>query len=196
MTTHHFIVALNNSKQVLSCVLLCIFLLACSDQKQQAANTPTDITSESQALLTLSELLNADDVKQALAVAAEQNDEQAISLWQQRLLDAAEQVNLKVSERKLLEGEQGKLFLAFQGMKTNYQREFEVAFFEFGDVDAVYQQYPAFESLHQQSQDLVIKRNELVQRVAEELSKQGIAPDIATQQARQQWQNMMTSGGL
>ncbi|WP_371193184.1 hypothetical protein [Glaciecola sp. SC05] len=168
--------------------VFCFLLSACSEPSQ-----PENVQAPPQAepLLSLTELLNANDVKEALASAAKQDDQQAIADWQERLLEAAEQVNLLASELKLLSGEQGLMYLNFQGMKTNYQREFEEAFFGFGDVDEVYSRYPAFESLQKQSKDLVDKRDALIQSSAAQLSQQGIAPDIALQQARQQWQAMM-----
>lgn len=165
-----------------------LLVTACSEPlpSDTLQNTP-----QAEPLLTLPELLNADDVKQSLAQASKQGDQQAIAQWQERLLEAAEQVNLLESEVNLLSGEQGRVFLAFQGMKTNYQNEFERAFFEFGNVDAVYERYPAFESLHQQSKDLVEKRDALIQSSAKRLESQGLSPDDATKQARLQWQAAM-----
>jgi hypothetical protein len=166
------------------------FLFACSKAENPlpATNPPEKDTTP---LLTLSELLNADDVKQGLALASENNDQQAISEWQARLIDAAKQVNLKTSELELLKGEQGKVFLDFQGMKTNYQQDFERAFFNFEDVDAVYERYPAFQSLHEQSKALVQKRDVLVGNIALSLEQDGMAPDQASNTAKQQWQDLM-----
>ena len=164
-------------------------LFACSDVQDTSGAIPP---AETQALLTLSELLSADDVKQALAQASKENDEDAILLWQQRLLEAGEQVNLKTSEMNLIKGEQGKIFLTFQGMKTNYQNDFEQAFFNFEDVDAVYQRYPAFERLHEQSKELVAKRDALIDKVTATLIADGLSQELARQQAEQEWQKALT----
>jgi len=81
-------------------------------------------------------------------------------------------------------------------MKTKYQAEFEQAFFTFGDIEKVYERYPAFESMKEQSRELVRKRDALIQSMASELSKQGVAPDIAEQQAKEQWQTIMSKRNL
>jgi hypothetical protein len=139
----------------------------------------------------LSELLNADDVKQSLAQASAEKDQQALILWQERLLEAAEQVDLRPEERKLISGEQGLVYLEFQGMKTNYQSAFEKAFFDFADVEAVYEQYPAFENLHEASRDLVDKRDALISNIAAALMQDGLSEKDARTEARRQWALMM-----
>lgn len=146
------------------------------------------VIQEAAPLLSLQELLNADDVKNALAVAAEQDDQEALRYWQTALLEAADEVRLLESERKLIQGEQGIAFLDFQGMKTNYQNEFEEAFFNFGDIDAVYAKYPAFENAQANSKALVEKRDALIQKVVTELEQQGYEGD-ALEEARRQWRN-------
>jgi len=174
-----------------------VFLHACSEPNHSPNHlSEPEVETAVAPLLTLSELLAADDVKQGLALAAQQGDEQALAQWQSRLLSAAEQVNLAPSEKQILSGEQGIVFLRFQGMKTNYQAEFEHAFFTFGDIEKVYKRYPVFESMKEQSRELVNKRDALIQNMASELSKQGVAPDIAEQQAREQWQTIMSKRNL
>lgn len=162
-------------------------MFACTDVTQ----SDTSSTPEPIPLLTLTELLNADDVKQGLAQASRNDDQQAIKQWQQRLLAAADEVNLVDTEVNMLIGDQGLVFLKFQGLKTNYQQDFERAFFEFGDVQAVYDRYPAFQSLQQQSKDLVQKRDALIDSLANQYIAQGVPAASAIEQARDQWQNMM-----
>ncbi|MFC4699528.1 hypothetical protein ACFO4O_05080 [Glaciecola siphonariae] len=170
-------------------------LSACSKPSTEPHETSSQAqaASEVQPLLSLNELLSADDVKLALAQASLAQDQEALVMWQSRLIDAGEQVNLKSSEMNLLKGEQGLVFLSFQGMKTNYQNDFEKAFFEFGDVDQVYARYPAFESLHQQSKELVEKRDALIDTAARSLQDEGLTQEQAMQQARSQWQKMMAA---
>lgn len=167
-----------------------VFLLvACSEPSTTTEPAPVEAI-ENLPLLTLSELLSAVDVKNGLAVAAESADVNALEYWQVALLEAAEQVNLAENELALISGKQGLVFLEFQGMKTNYQREFEHAFFNFGDVDSVYQRYPAFETLHQRSKELVNKRDELVNSITQHLIEQGQGEE-ALANARAQWQTSM-----
>jgi|GEM_PF-1260225 len=172
-------------------VLSVMMLSACSPAEQKTSDSLVTEQISAPPLLTLSELLNADDVKASLALASEQSDMQSIRLWQERLLQAADEVNLRPSEIELISGSQGMIFLEFQGMKTNYQRDFDQAFYDFGDVDAVYRQYPAFESLHAKSRDLVSKRDALIESVAAELTTQGLSPDESTEEAKRQWQRLI-----
>nr|WP_136249557.1 hypothetical protein [Ningiella ruwaisensis] len=176
------------------CLLSIVSISACTDANK-AETEPEQHAREQQAqtepepLLSLSELLNADDVKSSLAIAAKEGDQDAIALWQQRLLEAGQEVQLRERDMNLLRGEQGKVFLSFQGMKTNYQQEFEHAFYHFEDVDAVYEKYPAFESLHSQSKDLVDKRDTLVETIAESMRASGLSEEDALKQAREEWQS-------
>lgn len=188
-------------------IILCAFLFfGCSDQYKTAdtelnqaqiemQNTSDDtsyMSPEISPLLTLQELLSASDVKQALANAAAANDIKALRLWQETLLSAASEVNLASRDRALIAGEQGLRYLEFQGIKTNYQTAFEDAFIEFEDVNKVYQDYPAFENLHKRSMTLVIQRDELVMKVAQELEASGFEGD-ADEEAKRQWQNFFKS---
>jgi hypothetical protein len=166
-------------------------MFSCTADKTDAEDISSAAYSMSKELppmLSLGELMSASDVKYGLSEAAKRQDKEALAYWQLQLLTAADEVNMLASERALIEGEQGLTYLEFQGMKTNYQQEFEIAFFEFGDVSAVYQKYPAFENLHAQSRELVDKRDMLINSVADELKQQGFEGDTQ-QEARQQWQN-------
>ena len=179
-------------------LILCAFLLCSCTGENNSINKPNkqssaaqlEETSNKQAipLLSLQELLQASDLKLALAQAAKEDDQEVFEFWQKSLLKVADEVNLLASERQLIEGKQGLVFLEFQGMKTNYKAEFEHAFFEFGDINAVYAKYPAFKNAHAQSKELVKKRDELINKVAEELKQQGFEGE-SKQEARLQWQN-------
>jgi hypothetical protein len=149
----------------------------------ETSNTP---------LLTLEEMLGAIDVQQALAQAAADDDAEALALWQEALLSAADQVNLAPNERSLITGRQGLKYLEFQGMKTNYQAAFERVFLEFEDVSKVYENYPAFKNLHERSMALVKQRDELVAKVASQLKEDGYDGDEVAE-ARRQWQNFFLS---
>lgn len=188
-------------------VVFSFLLLACSEQAtepslddeasssqnqslQSAQNNAT--TYNEPALLTLTEILNASDVKAGLALAAKNKDISSLQNWQNLLLQAADEVNLAEQERRLIEGEQGLSYLEYEGMKTNYQTDFEQAFFHFEDIDMVYQNYPAFKNLHQRSKALVEKRDALISAVEKELRAQNFDGDSLAE-ARRQWQTFVKS---
>lgn len=188
-------------------IFLCAFLVSgCSDNAPSpesqipssdlaATTTITEATNnatEQVPLLTISELLNAADVKQALAEASATDNQQSLRKWQTILLNAADEVNLDVNERRLISGANGLKYLAFQGMKSNYQAAFEQAFVAFEDVDAVYRDYPAFEQLHQRSSELVAQRDALVASVAEQLVAEGFTGN-ALEEAKRQWRNYIVT---
>lgn len=155
-------------------------------------NGDTSVFPKNQALLNLQELLNATDVKLALAKAADEGNTPMLEYWQRELIKAANEVNLDEDELSLITGPQGLKYLEFQGMKTNYQKAFEQAFLNFQDVDAVYKAYPVFENLHARSRTLVIERDKLIEQVTEELKASDFEGD-AQQEARMQWQNYMVN---
>lgn len=180
--------------------MLCAFLVyGCTDvsndttsERDGLAIGTIDEPSQPPPLLSLSELLSASDVKLALAAAAANNDEVLLLEWQGILLQASEEVNLKESEKNLLKGEQGLKYLAFQGMKSNYQAAFQRAFMAFEDVDEVFKLYPAFEDLHERSSRLVEQRDALIESVAKELKQQNFEGD-AYEEAKRQWQAYIKS---
>lgn len=188
-------------------ILLCAFLVySCTDPQHEStvehegselnANSdliPKDqVNSQALPLLTLNELLNASDVKQGLSLASSNNDDALLIEWQGMLLQAADEVNLKESEKHLLKGEQGLNYLAFQGMKSNYQAAFQRAFVAFEDVEDVYRAYPAFQDLHERSSRLVEQRDALIESVADELKQQDFDGD-AHEEAKRKWQVYMKS---
>lgn len=179
---------------ILSAFLLCF---ACSDKSElentaAVSSVPSNNLSDvdSVPLLSLGELLSAHDVKLGLAESAALDDEGGLIYWQNILLEAADEVNLAEKERKLISGKQGRLFLKFQGMKTNYQRDFEAAFVSFEDLNAVYEKYPAFKDLHEQSEALVVKRDALIANMANDLNGQGFEGD-ALAEAKRRWQDTL-----
>ncbi|GLR70183.1 hypothetical protein [Agaribacter marinus] len=172
---------------------MCVFftVVACSDAVNTPENTSVEITEAQQPLLSLSELLAADDVRQGLANASITKDIIALETWQTRLLSAADEVYLVPSERKLISGKQGLMFLEFQGMKINYQEAFDKAFFNFEDVNEVFVTYPAFESLHEKGRDLVRKRDQLILQTKVTLEERGYTGDTLAE-AKNQWQAAMS----
>lgn len=169
--------------------IICAFLfvtIACTKADEDLATSEV----ENEPLLSLSELLAASDVKQSLALAAKNNDKELIRYWQSLLIEAAKEVRLGSSQLNLLQGESGETFLMFQGMKTNYQQDFEQAFFSFGDIDSVFEQYPDFKVLHDASRELVRKRDELINAIEKDLVKEGFSGDTQVK-ARQLWQDSM-----
>jgi hypothetical protein len=183
-------------------VVLCAFLISgCTEYSDpddpRTSEEQVDLYNEQLAsppetsntpLLTLEEMLGVVDVQQALAQAAADDDAEALVLWQEALLSAADQVDLAPNERSLITGKQGLKYLEFQGMKTNYQAAFERVFLEFEDVSKVYENYPAFKNLHERSMALVKQRDELVAKVASQLKEDGYDGDEVAE-ARRQWQN-------
>lgn len=179
-------------------IILCAFFVAgCSQQDASSGSvinqTASSTSQKAQApLASLHEMLKAADVQQGLAQAAAANDQDTLALWQEALLSAADEVYLAEKERSLISGRQGLQYLAFQGMKTNYQHAFERAFIEFEDVSQVYNDYPAFENLHKRSMTLVQQRDELVEKVRQQLEDDAYDGD-ALEEAKRQWQNFFLS---
>lgn len=186
---------------------MCAFLVcACSDPNQNSIkphkeeslsnglhhDSNAEINKNDIPLLTLQELLNASDVKNALSVAASNNNESSLIIWRQKLIQAADEVNLDDSERVLLEGEQGLKYLAFQGMKFNYQKDFQTAFVNFEDVTDLYKAYPDFKDLKERSMNLIEQRDMLIESVAKELTEQNFEGN-AVEEAKRQWQAYIRS---
>ncbi|MFW8589792.1 hypothetical protein ACOI22_03220 [Glaciecola sp. 2405UD65-10] len=179
---------------ILSAFLLCFACTDNSEYEKSSEDSPEPpnhaVDVDGPPLLSLSELLSAQDVKLGLAESAAIDDEGGLIYWQNMLLEAADEVNLRAKERKLISGKQGRLFLKFQGMKTNYQTEFESAFVNFEDLNAVYAKYPAFKDLQEQSKALVIKRDALIANMANDLSVQGFEGN-AVAEAKRRWQDTL-----
>ncbi|WP_395342954.1 hypothetical protein PN836_002245 [Ningiella sp. W23] len=176
-----------------------MMISACSEQahsnkdgsEQPPAQSDANNQIIAQPLLSLSELLSADDVQKGLASAAKDNNQTEIKQWQLRLLDAAKQVNLAPSELNQISGDQGLAFLTFHGMKTNFKQEFEQVFISFEDPSVVYAKYPAFESLKAQSEALIVKRDNLIAQASAVLQQEGLSKQQADAEARAQWQQAM-----
>ncbi|MEM0910492.1 MAG: hypothetical protein AAGJ37_05925 [Pseudomonadota bacterium] len=169
-------------------------LVACQPPSSEQPQQPT--TTDEAPLLTLSELLAASDIQDALSDAAREKDKDAFRDIQTLLLQAASEVGLDDSEQALISGENGVIFLEFQGMRINFNHDFQKAFFSFGDIQAVYQKYPAFEELKARTEALVENRDKLIDAIKADLEADGIDTSSSLDEARKLWLQLMREQGL
>lgn len=178
-----------------SALLLCAFFMLNACQK--ASQEPVEeMQQEAQPLLTLTELLAASDIQLALSSLAEEQDRAGLREIQSILLNAAAEVNLDESELALISGDSGIIFLEFQGMRINFNRDFEKAFFSFGDIEAVYKAYPAFKELQARTTMLVENRDKLIASIQDDLEAEGTNPSASLEQARKLWLQLMQEQGV
>ncbi len=147
-------------------------------------------------LLTLSELLSASDIQSSLSELALEKDREGLLVVQSMLLEAAAEVRLDEKELALISGENGIVFLEFQGMRINFNNEFERAFFSFGDIESVYSRYPAFVELKARTQTLVENRDALVDTIRNDLEANGTDTETSLNEARNIWRQLMAEQGL
>lgn len=163
-----------------------ICLAACSPQK--SSSSEESLTP----LLTMQDILKAPDFKERVSYAALNKDIEALKLLQKDLLNLAKQARLPPADIAKLSGEQGLVFLEFQGKLLNYDKEFMQRLTSFQDLSVLFERYPKLVSLHQYSKDIEAQRDLAITALIEDLKAEGVTGDLKSI-AKSQWLNALHS---
>ncbi|WP_412973069.1 hypothetical protein [Glaciecola sp. MF2-115] len=177
-------------------VFVCLF--GCQPESYEQNPKPSDPLpqqSELQTpLLSLDELLNADDFQAGIKLAVINEDSAALEDWQQQLLAAAKEVRLSQRDLNKISGKQGLMFIQFEAKKQLFHDEFVERFMHFENIDDLIEKYPYLTGVHQRALLLISERDRAIQRAAKLLADDGLQGD-AVKEARAQWRDYMLSSG-
>ena len=160
------------------------FLTSCTGQSN---DTSSEQSIEAPVpLLSMQEILKAPDFKTRASEAALNGDTDALLVLQTDVLMLAKQARLSPSDIAKLSGEQGLIFLEFQGKLVNYDKEFMQRLTSFQDLSILFEAYPGLSSLHQYSKDIEKQRDEAIASITEDLKAEGETGDLESI-AKAQW---------
>jgi hypothetical protein len=178
-----------------------VSLLACQAEKEDSElNSSTDPQSGSYQsnslppLLTLDELLNADDFQTGIKQAVINNDADSLQDWQTQLLAVAQEVRLSQRDLNRISGTQGLVFIEFEAKKQLFHDEFVERFMHFEEIDDLIEKYPYLTGVHQRAISLIRERDQAIERAAKLLAEDGLKGD-AIAEARAQWSDYMQNSG-
>lgn len=177
-----------------------VCLSACQPPDTGNSNTSAKVDDSSKQsellppLLTLDELLNADDFQQGIKQAVINEDTAALEDWQNQLIAVAEEVRLTERDLNKISGKQGLVFIEFEAKKQLFHDEFVTRFMNFQKIDDLIEKYPYLTGVHQRAKTLIIERDNAIARAAKILAEDGLEGD-AIEEARAQWQNYMLNSG-
>lgn len=157
-----------------------LLIIACSPKQIESKN-------ESLApLLSMQDILKAPDFKERVSQAVRNKDTEALRLLQNDVLSLAKQARLSPKDIAQLGGNQGLVFLEFQGKLINYDREFMARLTSFQDLNVLFDSYPSLTSLHQYSKDIERQRDLAIQSTIDALKEEGVTGDLESI-ARVEW---------
>jgi regulatory protein YycI of two-component signal transduction system YycFG len=160
------------------------FLTSCTGQVDDLS--PEKSTQTPVPLLSMQEILKAPDFKDRASEAVLNGDTDALLALQKDVLMLAKQARLSPSEIAKLSGEQGLIFIEFQGKLVNYDKEFMQRLTSFQDLSVLFERYPALSSLHRYSKNIEKQRDEAISAIAEDLKSEGVTGDLESI-AKAQW---------
>ena len=177
-----------------------VFVRLAACQPENTSTTDASVTPAARAiaelppLLTLDELLNADDFQVGIKQAVLAEDNAALQYWQEQLIAVANEVRLSPRDLNRISGAQGLMFIEFEAKKQLFHDEFVKRFMNFEAIDDLLAQYPYLTGVHQRALSLIQQRDLAVQRAAALLLEGGLQGD-AVKEARAQWQDYMLNSG-
>ena len=147
--------------------------------------------SDSLPVISRQDLLDATDVAAGVKQALVNQDQSAISHWLDKVAEVAVEAGLSDADIDYLRSDSAQRYVIFHAKRSLFNDALEQAYYQGMDIDALKAEYPEAQDLFARADQLIAKRNQLIQQIATELANGQTVSDAHLQAARQQWQQQM-----
>ena len=147
-------------------------------------------------LITMSDILNNPEFKEGMQQAVGDKDQGLMEDLQDKAIEIAQAAGFSPAQMKLLEGEQGKLYLSFNAKRQLFMQAFTVAFKQLDDIGPLKQRYPEAQDLFPRADELIEQRDAKLLAAAKELAGSDTEYQGHIEQAREQWRKAAHDSGL
>lgn len=143
------------------------------------------------------ELLEASDVADVALEAIRDGQTSKLNVVQQRVVDVAKEMGMTTADVDFLNSEQAIDYLVFNAKRALFDQELERAFANLNSIEDIKQRYPEAQDRFSHADAIIAKRDQLFTLIVQSLVQQGIAENVAKQQAKQLWiERFKTSDAL
>lgn len=164
---------------ILTVIVVGIFLVT---QEQQPSEIP-------QPSISYLDILENPEFEQGIQQAIQNNDQALFDALQAKAVEIAEAAQLPEEQRALIEGERGAHHIRFRAKRQLFWQEVERRYRELKGIEDLYAKYPEAESLFDQADELMAKREAMLNELADALQTENssLNRNEAMQQAQVLW---------
>lgn len=140
--------------------------------------------------ITYQDILNHPSLEQGVMQAVKANDMQQVAQLQAKAVEIGEAAGFDEIQMSALQGEKARQFMLFKAKRSLFYQEFEQAYQQLQPIEPIKSAYPEAQSLFEQADALIRKRDASIEQAAKILAtEQGATRDYLDYlpQARQQW---------
>lgn len=175
------------------CLISLFGYLSLLSQSAEDASQPAIIQSI-EPTIGLETILTVPDVERVLMNSAENNDFNQLEEWQSQIIVVAKEAGYRDQDLEFLTGQNGLDYLKFRGVRLLFQRDVKQAYRRGENLDVIFKQYPQASDLFEQTEQLFIQRDDIIQSLAQTLidasisqPEGGLSMDEAQRAAMQIW---------
>ncbi len=169
---------------IIAVVILGRFVLL----SQTASRTP----QKPVPVISVMDILHASDLAQGIKQAVENNDDAAINQWLAKAVDVAKAAELGQDDIDYLQSRQAKEYVKFTARRALFNDAFEQRFYALEGIDDLKETYPEARDLFGNADNLIKKRDAIIESIAVTLAGGGEPTEQDRQQAREMWQQRYT----
>lgn len=151
-------------------------------QTTDVPETPTEAP-----LLTIDQILQATDLQAGIKSAVKNRDDQAFKQWMAQAYEVGEAAGLSDADLVYLASEQCMDYMRFNAKRTLFNDEFEQRYKALLPIDDLIVKYPEAGDLVEKAQALLVKRDSLIEQMAQTLAGGGIVDNGHLDQAKALW---------
>lgn len=138
-------------------------------------------------MLSVIEILNASDLNAGITLAVETDNQDAIDDWIEQVVALAEQAHLSDEDIEYLESPQARDYLIFKAKRSLFNRDFEYRYVNLLGIDDLVSRYPEAHEQIQRAYQLIEKRDQIIQLIAQELAAGGEVKQVHIDAAKDNW---------
>lgn len=138
-------------------------------------------------VITVMEILHARDLQAGIKTAVADNNDEAITSWMQEALKVGEAAGLSKDDINYLTSSQAQNYVVFNAKRQLFNDAFEKRYFALKGMGNLKSEYPEAQDLFERTEQLLLKRDAIIEQMAVALSGSETPSPEAIAQAKQQW---------
>ncbi|QPG04563.1 hypothetical protein IT774_09960 [Salinimonas marina] len=152
-----------------------------SDRSAETVKEPVPV-------INVMDILKASDLRAGVKQAVKQGDDQAIEHWLQKGQEVGREAGLSQENIAYLGSEKAKRYVKYNAKRDLFNEAFEQRYANLQGIGDLKERYPEANKLYEKAQELIAKRDSLIEQIAGTLAEGGTVTKAHREAAQQIWQ--------
>lgn len=139
-------------------------------------------------VINVMDILKASDLRAGVKQAVKQNDDKTIELWLQKGQEVGREAGLSDENIEYLGSEKARRYVEYNAKRDLFNEEFEQRYANLKGIADLKQRYPEANTLYEKAQELITKRDSLIEQIAGTLAEGATVTKAHRQAAQEIWQ--------